>query len=201
MKKALAVLCLFAITMVTQKAFSASPDGFFFAPYGGIDYEHVGVGYKDVPGTSVNYGELLADSLNGANFHVGARVNKYLGFEGGYSWTADADKNNVRGTGLNTDTHVAGWNADALGYLPLGNEKFEMIGTMGVSLLTASLNLNGAASGSGNVEEFGFRAGGGAEYWITDHINGRVLLRYQTADFHGIADDAYNLTAGINYQF
>lgn len=197
LKPIFAFVCLLIPTSVC----AAEPSGFFFQPYGGIDFQHTGVDYDNISGTNVSYEDLVSDSFNGANFHLGARVNKYLGVEGGYTWTADSDKSKVLGTAIGTRAHVAGWNADALGYLPLGDEKFELIGTMGVSLLTASLNFNGAVTGGGNTEEFGFRAGGGAEYWLTDHVNGRVLLRYQTADFKGIADNAYNLTAGINYQF
>jgi opacity protein-like surface antigen len=193
---------LLAITIVCTASAAKADNDWYFKPYGGIDYQHVGVDYKNVI-PSISTSSVLNDSLNGFDIHAGARVNKYLGGEIGYLWTGEAGKNNVLGTGLNTTTQVTGWTFDALGYLPVtSDQKLELIATAGLTDLSADLKLNGAGGhASVSESEVGGRFGGGAQYWITDHVNGRVLVRYQTADFNGIANDAVEVNAGLNYQF
>jgi Outer membrane protein beta-barrel domain len=198
-------LCLSALAAASAQAAPApksTPDdgGFFFKPYVGADYQYTSVDYNGVPGTPYNYGDGFADSFNGGDVHIGARVHKYLGFEAGYFDNASSSK--TIANGLSSSVKFDGWTIDALGYLPLA-AKFELIGTTGVAFTSASGSavINGTRYSLGSSSETEWRIGGGAEYWITENLNARGILRYQTADFNGIADNAVVASLGLNYQF
>jgi hypothetical protein len=188
-----------ALIAASSPAFAGD---FFLKPYVGADYDYVHVNYKDnIDGTGLNGDDAANDTLHGFDLHAGVRVHKYLGFEGSYIWTADAKKDNVLGSGINTKVNVRGGTLDAMGYLPIDN-KVELIGTVGISRLKANLNLSAfGASASGGEWETKGRIGGGAQYWLSDNINARALVRYQGADFSGIVDNAIIATIGLNYQF
>lgn len=180
------------------------PDGFFFKPYVGADYQYTAVSYNGIAGTSFNYGDGFANSFNGGDFHIGARVHQYLGFEGGYFDNASSKKSGILGTTASSSIKFDGWTIDALGYLPLGaSKKFELIGTAGVAFTSASgsATINGTRYALGSSSETEGRIGGGAEYWLTDNLNVRGLVRYQSADFNGIVNDAVVSSLGVNWQF
>lgn len=172
------------------------PSGFFFKPYIGADYDYLHVSYKD------DGDKVLESNLNGFDVHAGARVDKYLGFEGSYLWTANADKDHVLGSNVDTSVNVRGFTLDALGYLPITSDnRFELIATAGVSRLKAEFSAAGLASIAGNETETKGRFGGGAEYWLSDNSNIRALVRYQGADFDSSANNAVVASVGLNYQF
>lgn len=182
------VLLLAASLMLIAYQANAADTGFFFKPTIGADYQYTNVDYTTAADAVLN------DSLHGANIHVGARVHRNLGFEAGYSWTADAD----RTVGIKRSVNVQGFNFDALGYLPVDDGgKFELIATAGVT------NLKGKVTGTTSTSdtETKFRAGGGAQFWIMPNLNVRGLVRYQDADFNGIAKSAIVADAGLNWQF
>lgn len=165
--------------------------GFFFKPYVGADYDYTSINYDN------NADSILSDSLSGGDVHIGARIHKYLGFEGSYFDTASSSKNVGA---LNTSVKLEGYTLDAMGYLPVA-DKVELIGTAGVSRLKATLSLSGLLAGTGSEWETKGRIGGGAQYWITDNLNIRGLVRYQGADFRGIVNNAVISSLGINWQF
>lgn len=182
-----------------------------FAPYVGFDLVHYNVSYDD---GGDNY---LEDRLNGFNIHVGNRFSKYFGAELGYTRTRDEDKDIAAGTvivpGLfttaagKTKVQLQSITLDAMGYLPLDQEeRFELIGTAGISWTKADLNLNiptniAAVNLSDDDSEFGFRVGAGAQFNITENVSVRGLARYQKVDFDDVADRAWVYTAGLNFSF
>ena len=202
------IATLAAATMLSGAAYAANApatmsDGFFFKPYVGADYEYFSANYKDVPGTGVNYDDIFSDSFNGGDVHVGARVHKYLGFEAGYFDTASSNKSGLLGTTASSSARIDGWTLDALGYLPLGDsQKFELIGTVGLARTTAkgSVTISGTPYSANGSETKG-RIGAGAEYWLTDNLNVRGLVRYQDADFGGLANNVIVTSLGLNWQF
>lgn len=205
MKKILSALLLttfIAGTAEAAPAYNNNPE-FFFKPSVGIDYQYTHVNYDDIQGTGTifdgNNGDtVFSDSLHGANFHVGARVHRNLGFEAGYTITDEDDKSNVLGTGLDTSIQFSGFNFDVLGYVPVGDGRLELIGTAGVTRFKVDANIGGV---SADESEVNGRVGVGAQYWITDNINARGLVRYQGADFDGLAENAIIGNAGLNFQF
>jgi len=202
------IATLAAVTMLSGAAYAANApattsDGFFFKPYIGADYEYSNVSYNNVTGTGVSYGDIFADSFNGGDVHVGARIQKYLGFEAGYFDTASESKSNILGTSLSSSAKFDGWTLDAMGYLPVDDaQKFELIGTAGIARTTASgtITVSGTTYSANGSETKG-RIGAGAQYWITDNLNVRGLVRYQDADFGGIANNVIVTSLGLNWQF
>jgi hypothetical protein len=168
---------------------------FFFKPYVGASYDYVHANYQD------DGDQIAEENLHGFDIHAGARIHKYFGIEGSYLWTADGTKDNVLGTGINTKVNVMGYALDAMGYLPV-TDKTELIGTAGVSRLRAHgrLEAGGAAAALSQWETKG-RIGGGAQYWLTDNLNIRGLVRYQAADFSDTLDNAIIASLGLNWQF
>lgn len=189
-----------------------------FKPYVGFDLQKSVYNYNnnyDIGGgLALNGNAILEDSLNGLNIHVGNRFHKYFGAELGYFRTKEESKSIVNGTTVGpatvatadftTDVKMHGFTLDALGYYPIDEaEKFELIGTAGLSWSKAEITATVPGVGSGNVDdsEIGFRIGAGAQFNINDNINIRSLVRYQTADFNGVVDNAWTYGLGLNYSF
>ncbi len=213
MKKLLCTAaCLAAFT------FPAQAQEVNFNPYVGFDLQRSTYDYNNSydigGGLALNGNTILEDSFNGLNIHVGNRFHKNFGAELGYFRTKEESKSIAAGatvgpgtvaTGaFSTDVKVQGFTLDGLGYLPLDEkEQFELIGTAGVSWSKAEVTATVPGVGSGSVDEseVGFRAGAGAQFSFTDNINVRGIARYQTADFDGVADNAWTYSLGMNYSF
>lgn len=186
MKKIISILAIFL-------ANNAYADDLMFKPYVGVDYDYVHANYAS------GVDQILDKNINGADFHAGARINQYFGIEGSYLWTADSNKTV---TGLKTSVNLTGYTLDGMGYLPVtADKKLELIGTVGISRLRANVQFSGLLTGSGSEWETKGRIGTGAQYWLTDKINTRALVRYQAADFSGVVDNAIIGSIGLNYQF
>ncbi len=187
-------------------------------PYVGIDLMRSVYDYNknyDIGGGLALDGDaILDDSLDGLSIHAGIRPHRNFGLELGYFRTREEGKNiaggSLVGPGMvapadfSTDVKVQGLTLDGLGYLPLGEqERFELIGTAGVSWSKAEITATVPGVGSSDVDEseFGFRVGGGAQFNIDENFNVRGLARYQSADFENVADNAWTYTLGLNYTF
>lgn len=187
-------------------------------PYIGLDLMRLNVDYNDnigvAPGVALNGNTLLEDSLNGLNIHVGSRFHKNFAVELGYFRTQEEEKNIAAGTTIGpgvvaaanfqTSVQLQGLTLDGLGYLPLGqNGMFDLIGTAGISWTKgeAEIALPGGGSGSSDESELGWRVGGGGQFNFNEKFNVRGIVRYQTADFDGLADNAWVYSAGLNFNF
>lgn len=183
-------------------------------PYIGVDLQHTAYEFSDTSSTSASPDLLLEDALNGFNIHAGVRPYKNLGVEVGFFNNLEETKSIASGsavgggltaaTDFSTDISSFGFTADVIGYLPIDKkERFELIGTTGVSWTKAEITLNVPTVGNASESdsEFGFRIGGGAQYKLTEKFNVRGLARYQTADFSGLVDSATTFSVGLNYNF
>lgn len=201
---------------------TAHAESVVITPYVGFDLQRSDYNYNDDydfgGGVSLDGNTLLENGLYGANIHVGARIGKYAGLELGYFRTKSETRNigatdqigtinNVpaaAGTDFSTSVKTQGFVLDGMGYYPVyGDDTVELIGTAGVSWTKAEINLSipSLSSDTSDESEFGLRLGGGAQYNFTDKINARGLIRYQTADFESIADNAWIGSVGLNYSF
>ncbi|MCK5285091.1 MAG: porin family protein [Alphaproteobacteria bacterium] len=212
MKKLLCTAaCIAAFT------FPAQAQEMNFKPYVGFDLQRSVYDYNNYDiggGLALDGNTILEDSLDGLNIHVGNRFYKNLGVEFGYFRTKEESKSIANGTTVgsgivtavdfSTDVKVQGIMLDGLGYLPLDKEgKFELIGTAGLSWSKAEFTatIPGTGSIDADESEIGFRVGGGAQVNFTDNINMRGLVRYQTADFDDVVDNAWTYGLGLNYSF
>jgi hypothetical protein len=168
--------------------------------YAGADFQHTGVRYTDIaPG--VNGSDFFSDSLSGGHFHAGARFTPMLGVEAGYLWIPEHKKSL---SGGESSIDVNGITMDAMFYFPMdARGAFELVGLGGASYLTATAKLSGPAFGNivDEDSEWGWRAGGGAQFRIADNVNIRGLAVYQSADFEGDTEDAWQLSIGLNFLF
>lgn len=198
---AAAILLSANVQAATSKP-AADDSGFFFKPYVGADYEYTSASYNNIGASNVSYGDIFANSFNGGDIHVGARVHKYLGFEASYFDTANSNKSNVLGSGIGTSSKYDGWSLDAMGYLPIDQKgKLELIATTGY----AKINASGSATVSGttynaNENDDAWRIGGGVQYWVTDNLNIRGLVRYEAINGTAI-NNAVLADIGVNWQF
>lgn len=189
-----------------------------FKPYVGFDLQRTNINYNDNydigGGLALDGNSILEDSLDGFNIHVGNRFHKNFGMELGYFRTKEEGKNIAAGStvgpgtvaaaNFTTDVKLYGFTLDALGYLPIGAEdRFELIGTAGLSWIKGEVKATVPGAGSGSVDEseIGFRGGAGAQFNITNNVNVRGLARYQSADFDDVADNAWTYSLGLNYSF
>lgn len=185
----------------------AKKDGFFFKPYLGTDYQFVKYGNSDYA-SGRKTSDLIDTSTNGKNIHVGARIHQYVGVELGYNpsekTTKDASSYNMGGIPLGESTmKTHSLVADVMGYYPIA-PKTELIGTVGVSYTKAEFSLEPFEGAK--LQEWRPRVGGGAQYWLTENLNARALVRYQEANFKNALNedtvgDAVVVTAGLNWQF
>lgn len=212
-------LCVSAQAAAPKKAPAQAPapkeDNRSNSYYIGFDLQQHNIDYDN------GLDAALDDRLNGANIYVGRRFNKNFGAELGYFRTQEDSKaigldiSGITGTPgdviNSTEIMAQGVTLDGLGYLPLDSAgRFELIGTAGVSWIKADLTVNGilygtAVSASDDESEFGYRAGAGAQYGITDRLNLRGLARYQSMDFGSsgfdVANNAWIYSLGANYSF
>lgn len=210
-KSIMAAIAAVAI-LSTVPAGAAESKTYSWAPYVGVDYQRMSFNYNnnyDVGGGLALDGEtVLDDSLNGLNLHIGARPYENLGFELGYFRTENADKDITAGetvgpgtvalTNFTTHTRVQGVTLDAMGYLPV-TQQVELIGTAG--LLWNQAKAEFAGYGNEKKSEIDWRIGAGAQVNVVNNVNLRGLVRYQTADFKDVADNAWVYTIGVNYGF
>ncbi len=213
-------LALLAGFVATNAHADMSIGGITIDPYLGMDYQHSSLDYSDYPATSAgfvsspagNYSTFFGDSADGFDAHGGLRIGKYAGLEIGYMDSGTTTKN----SSLNFSTpfgpvsfptsskiSLTGPVFDFMGYLPVTDSgSVELIGTVGISDLTENLSGNIAYLGvNGSQTEVGYRVGGGAQYYLTDNLNARALIRYQSADFSGLMNGAVLFNLGFNYEF
>lgn len=183
---------------------SSTSNDFFFKPYIGADYQYSKYGNENFGG-GIKSDDLIDTSLHNGNVHVGARIHQNIGIELGYTQSQTSDKQTALAVVTNfgtfpvgkTEVQTKAFVADVLGYYPVA-PKVELIGTIGVSYTKAEFSALGV---SADDTEWKPRVGAGAQYWFTDNLNARGLVRYQGADFDGAVNNAVVASAGVNYQF
>ena len=199
MKLIFIVAMLVASPQLTAKQWQ---DGVFFAPYVGFDVEYAKADYDESDGI----GYLFDDQFTNYKFHIGGRVHRHWGVEFGYSKSNTQKKSSVVSGGgggpVNVSTKIDYeiWSLDVLGYVPV-SEQFEFIVAPGVGRISEGGSFRGGGStarASGNA--VGWRGAAGFQYWLSDHINARVMARYQA--YSGDVDtDLKSIGAGINFSF
>lgn len=187
------------VTLLTTSIIAASSaayaiDSYSLNPYIGADYQYTYMNYTD------ESDGVIDDNFNGFNIYGGIRPYANIGLELGYFRNFEEDGIE---SGIPVYFNTQGVTLDALGYLPIDrNGRIELIGTVGVSYAEAKVGLNfGGSRVSVSEDEFGFRIGAGVEYKINQNFSARTILRYQTADFEGLADNAVVYNVGLNYKF
>jgi opacity protein-like surface antigen len=192
------LLCALAIvgTAPAYAAPTTTGNDLFFKPYVGADYQYTHI--EDADGNGVSVGDVFKNNLNGGDIHVGARIHKNLGVELGYERTEVGKKSNVLGSGFDTNLRQQGGTLDMLGYLPVSNS-VDLIGTVGAAVVeTHATATDGENDKPTDIKG---RAGVGAQYWLTDNVNIRGMVRYEGVSFESDVNNAVLASAGVNFQF
>ena len=156
------------------------------------------------PVTSVATGG--SSNSTAAKAFVGYQFNKYIAAEGGYFRLGDFTFDGTttpNGTLHGSYKNRAGYNLDAVGSLPLYQDKFMLLARVGVQTSKTSdlFNGTGAAANltnpSPSKNKVSYKYGAGAEYDFTQNIGARVEWeRYQVSD--GISGTVnVNFVSGI----
>lgn len=209
------LIAALAVTTIISPAFADETSAFAgYNPYIGVDLQRTIFQYNnnyDLDGTSLDGDLLLKDGLNGINIHAGVRPHPNFGVELGYFRNSTEEKDINTGDSVGSGTVAAadfstkvkssGVTLDGLAYAPM-SESIDLIGTAGLSWTRAEFTLgDGTTSETSKDSELGWRIGGGAQAAVSDQVNARALIRYQSADFKDVADGSWIGTVGLNYAF
>lgn len=135
---------------------------------------------------------LTSHNGMGANVFAGARLNKNLGVEFGLGFLGNQ-------TGFSSK--VKNIYADILGYMPIQNTNFELIGTVGIGSLYATPNDTSYFRRTTSVGLATLRAGVGAQYNIDQNWGVRAMARYQIVHVGVGSVDDVSGTLGVVYTF
>lgn len=179
-------------------------EAFYFKPYLGLEYQHTVVDYASISG--INFDDVYEDSFDGGAVYLGARIHEFMGLELGYSNTSKSENDNVLETGTKTSLELESFTLDLLGHYPVDEEKkLELIGSIGLAHTKAKAEIDATALGLTSARdeetETQIRFGIGAQYEFAQDWNMRGMVRWQEADFEGIADGAYVFGLGMHYMF
>jgi opacity protein-like surface antigen len=195
------------VSLLSSVALAQPNSGLQPSLYAGVDYQHSSIVWEDfhlptTPPTTINGGDLFAESFSGAHVHIGSRFGSNFGVELGYVWLPAVEK--TIGGGNMSSLKVQGVTLDAMGYLPIdAMGRFEVIGLIGGAWLEGTAKLNGPSFGTNtDVDpDWSWRGGGGAQYRLSTNVNIRGLVIYQAARFDGEVDHALNVNVGLNFLF
>lgn len=202
----LASKLLLAAIFALPVAAAQAADVIDWHPYVGADYQYLSASYKsyNYDGYNVSPSTILPSSLStGFALRVGEQFGPNYAAEVSYIQSQQTKSGNLYGVNYNGKITVYGPTADVLGFLPLWNGPISLVGTTGVSYLRASVHgdTDVDIGGSAAKSEFGWRIGGGLEWKPAEHYGIRLITRYQTADFDGLANGAVTANIGLNYYF
>jgi len=170
-------------------------------PVVGIDYVFSQIDMDD------GNDELLESELNAFAVSVGARFNKYAGFEVFYQQSEDAEKNIYadRLEALSSKVQYKIQGIDIIGYAPVNNN-MDFVGSVGITYSKADYSftyldrISGIAEeiGKDSQKKFGFRLGAGTQYNINEHLSLRLMGRYNYTGIVG-AKNMFDITAGVRF--
>ena len=187
MKKTLllaGVACLFS---VSANAMDLSRE---FRPYIGLDYVYSHADYKDMvrePKKSYNSGAV----------NVGTWITPYASLEAFFQQSAKTKA--YKGTEYRVRTEFYAYGLDAYGYLPIGCDGFNLVGSLGIANYNVKLKYRGH-QGSDDKQRLGYRAGAGIQYDFNDNISARVMYRYTQLGMKEVKN-LNEVTAGLRYSF
>lgn len=209
------------------------------AEWGFDDGAIVGVDYKWSSARGrANFGNAFPKSYSGASVYVGTRFCENYGLELGYDWLGKRTRTTSFATtvptstgtlaipsGLATTVRLSQWRLDLNGYLPVGCDGLDLIGSVGLGVARArftrfsptAVTLAGAtvlpanSSRSNSKTRAIWRLGVGAQYMLTCNVGVRAMYRFEglsgfrQTGFTGgkvkVLRDASAFTLGLLFKF
>jgi len=196
MKKTLllaGVACLFAANVNARMHGNGDHNMMWYgkevAPYIGVDYAYDHANYKQEA-------KGMKKSYNSAIFNMGVRTLRYMGLEAFFQQSAN--NKSYKHTENPIKTRFYAFGADAYGYMPIGCDGFNLLGSLG--LANYNIKAKYALGGSNDKNRMGYRAGLGMQYDFTQHIAARVMGRYNYIGAKHL-DNLKEVTVGMRYSF
>lgn len=193
MKKTLllaGVTCLFAANANAQldNKHNMNWYGHEVAPYIGVDYAYDKASYKGVRGMKKEYNSFIVN--------LGVRTMRYTGLEAFFQQSGNVKS--FKNTNREIKSRFYAFGADLYGYLPIGCNGFNMLGSLGM----ANYNVKAKYTGRGSEDKnrMGYRMGLGMQYDFTNHISARVMGRYNYIGAKHL-DNLKEVTVGMRYSF
>ena len=186
MKKALLLAGVACVFSANANAMDMMKD---FRPYIGLDYVYSHADYKDLERDPKK-------SYNSLDVNVGMWMTHYASLE---AFFQQSDENkSFGGTVDHIKTKFYAYGLDAYGYMPLGCDGFNLLGTVG--LANYNMKVKYTHHGSDDKQRMGYRFGIGAQYDFTENLAARVVGRYSFIGAKHL-DNLMEVTAGIRYTF
>jgi hypothetical protein len=186
-------------------ALAAEPSAaqpFLRGSYAGADlvYTHINYGTINLGAGPVDAETIFDNDVWHGNVHLGTRLSDLFAIEAGYFWIPAQDKAIFSGNA--SSVQVRGVTLDGHVFMALDPQRrFEVMGLLGGSWLEAEAHLNGPSFGPGVIDkqsEWGWRIGGGLQFWLNEFVSMRGLVVYQSADFKGEAEGAIATSIGVD---
>lgn len=194
MKKTLllaGVACLFAANANAQldNKHNMNWYGKEVAPYIGVDYAFDRADYK-------KEAKQLKKNYNSFLINLGVRTMRYAGMEAFFQQSGNVKS--FKNSGNEVKTRFYAFGADMYGYLPIGCDGFNLLGTAG--LANYNIKAKYPQKGSDDKNRMGYRIGAGMQYDFTNHIAARVMGRYNYLNAKHLKD-LKEVTVGMRYSF
>ncbi len=163
-----------------------------YNPYIGLDYAYSKFDLKKQL-------KRVDDGYNSGVVNAGIRVGQYAGLEAFFQQAGDRKTHDADGS---VKSKFYAYGADLMGYLPIPacNEKFNLLGSVGLGNYKFSAKYSGNNKPKYNKDRTGYRFGVGAQYHMTQNWSARVMGRYTFLGARDI-DNLAEVTAGLRYTF
>ena len=163
-------------------------------PYMGLDYVFSSADYKS---DNNSWDKALKKDYNSGAVNLGMRPSQYFSLEGFFQQSTKEKGSYISAVGDKIKSEFYAYGADAYGYLPIGCDGWNLLGTVGMANYNFKVK---TAEGSSDKDHLGYRAGVGVQYDMNDKWAMRVVGRYTYID-SAILDNLQEVTAGIRYTF
>ena len=195
-------------------------------PYVGFGLGYSGASFYDGPGEAVaaltGTNVKTEDLVNGDGLAIylnaGVKFNQYFGVEAFYQHAfeseADMEFYGLGGTledKAESDFSYNSFGFDAVGYLPINNSPFSLIGSIGVGQYKFKVKeketnyvLGVSGTTTDTESDTGFRFGVGGEYDFGNQWAARLMIRYVSLDSDedkDLVDDIIDISLGMKYTF